>query len=598
MAAPAVVLLALALRTYNLAADGQNPYYAAGVRSMLDSWHNFFYVSFDPSGALSIDKPPLGFWAQVGAAKLLGFHPWVLALPQAIAGTLAVGVLYMLVRRRWGRLPALLSSLALAVMPASVASARNNSLDTVTMLLMLLAAWAALRAADTGRIRWIVAVAILAGLAFNTKMFAAFVPLPAFLLAYLVGRSWHRQFRPFLIFAGVLTVVSLSWVTAVGLTPAADRPYVYNGYGNNIWALTFIFNGTNRLIEKVPQSNLRATGGYTEAPPNLGEASGTPRDPLRLLHGALGTQIGWFLPLALVGAVYLLRRRPRAPDDMLWSAWLVTGGVLFSLARDAKPQYLEAFTPAVAVCATAGLLQLAASCRRRPLALAGFPLALGVFAASLLWTVDETWLLAVIVVMAAALEAVVLLAGVPRNPRVVGVLLAGALPLVWLGPLSWSIATAAEPQTGSAARYPMGGPDDLRDFPPAPGGDFPNPVTATSENGVDPVLAFLQAHTQGTTYLVLTATALFDNAPRYILATNRPVLTLDSFDDQATAEESLSRLVAAGRLRYMELPAAGPWSDSTLALGQWFQRQCVDITSAALTPIGGPHLYDCQPGAA
>ena len=69
IAATAPVLLALVLRTYNLAANGQNLYYAAGVRSMLDSWHNFFYVSFDPSGALSIDKPPLGLWAQAGAAK-------------------------------------------------------------------------------------------------------------------------------------------------------------------------------------------------------------------------------------------------------------------------------------------------------------------------------------------------------------------------------------------------------------------------------------------------------------------------------------------------------------------------------------------------
>ena len=86
VAAPAVVLLALALRTYNLAADGQNPYYAAGVRSMLDSWHNFFYVSFDPSGALSIDKPPLGFWAQVGAAKLLGFHPGCSRCPRQSPG--------------------------------------------------------------------------------------------------------------------------------------------------------------------------------------------------------------------------------------------------------------------------------------------------------------------------------------------------------------------------------------------------------------------------------------------------------------------------------------------------------------------------------
>src|SRR5437879_12450721 len=32
-------------------------YYAAAVRSAMDSWHNFFYNSFDPGGFVSVDKP-------------------------------------------------------------------------------------------------------------------------------------------------------------------------------------------------------------------------------------------------------------------------------------------------------------------------------------------------------------------------------------------------------------------------------------------------------------------------------------------------------------------------------------------------------------
>jgi hypothetical protein len=37
-----------------------NTYYAAGVKSMLTSWHNFFFVSFDSGGFVSLDKPPPG----------------------------------------------------------------------------------------------------------------------------------------------------------------------------------------------------------------------------------------------------------------------------------------------------------------------------------------------------------------------------------------------------------------------------------------------------------------------------------------------------------------------------------------------------------
>jgi 4-amino-4-deoxy-L-arabinose transferase-like glycosyltransferase len=37
-----------------------NLYYAAGVKSMMMNWHNFFFVAFDPGGFITIDKPLLG----------------------------------------------------------------------------------------------------------------------------------------------------------------------------------------------------------------------------------------------------------------------------------------------------------------------------------------------------------------------------------------------------------------------------------------------------------------------------------------------------------------------------------------------------------
>ena len=53
-----------------------NMYYAVAVRSMLLSWHNFFFMAFDPGGFITTDKPPLGFWLQVLCAKLFGFIPY------------------------------------------------------------------------------------------------------------------------------------------------------------------------------------------------------------------------------------------------------------------------------------------------------------------------------------------------------------------------------------------------------------------------------------------------------------------------------------------------------------------------------------------
>ena len=86
----AILVLSAFLNLYSLAGEGYgNPYYAAGVKNMLTSWSNFFFVSFD-AGFVSIAKPPLGLWIQAASAWLFGFHGWALLLPQAIAGVLSV----------------------------------------------------------------------------------------------------------------------------------------------------------------------------------------------------------------------------------------------------------------------------------------------------------------------------------------------------------------------------------------------------------------------------------------------------------------------------------------------------------------------------
>ena len=90
-----VMLVSIFMNFYQLGQNGfGNLYYASAIRSMLDSWHNFFFVSFDPGGFVSIDKPPLGFWLQTASAKIFGFTPFSIFLPQALAGVLSVLLLY------------------------------------------------------------------------------------------------------------------------------------------------------------------------------------------------------------------------------------------------------------------------------------------------------------------------------------------------------------------------------------------------------------------------------------------------------------------------------------------------------------------------
>ncbi len=69
-------------------------YYAAAVRSMSMSLHNFIFAAFDPAATVTIDKLPGALWVQALSVWLFGAHTWALVLPQVIEGTLTVLVLY------------------------------------------------------------------------------------------------------------------------------------------------------------------------------------------------------------------------------------------------------------------------------------------------------------------------------------------------------------------------------------------------------------------------------------------------------------------------------------------------------------------------
>src|SRR5947209_1419109 len=258
-----IMLISIFMNFFQLGQNGfGNLYYAAGIRSMLDNWHNFFFVSYDPGGFVTIDKPPLGFWLQVASAKLLGFTPFSVFLPQAIAGVLSVLLLYYLVRRHFGVVAGLLAALALALSPISVVTNRNITIDSTLALVLLVGAWAVMRAAETGRLRWLLLSAAIVGIGFNVKMLEAYLVVPAYILLYLLAAPisiWKRVGH--LALAGVvLLAISLSWALAVDLTPASLRPYVGSSQNNSEISLALGYNGINRLIGQFGR------GGNTTAP--------------------------------------------------------------------------------------------------------------------------------------------------------------------------------------------------------------------------------------------------------------------------------------------------------------------------------------------
>jgi 4-amino-4-deoxy-L-arabinose transferase-like glycosyltransferase len=338
LAAVALITLAAAvLRLVHVGRVAPDPFYDAAVRSMGLSWHNFFFGAFEPAGSVSIDKPPIDLWLQVASVKLLGFSPTTLKIPEALAGTASVPLLYACVRRLWGVAAALAAALAMAVLPVEVITARSDTMDAVMMLLILAALYMLIRAAEGGRTAWLLGSAAALGLAFDVKLLESVVALPALALVAYLGLPSARP-RRLAQLAGACAVylaVALCWLTGTLLVPGHERPYAIGSTNGSAWNAAFVFNGTERLGGKSPEPQTRAYEPGHHYP----VATQTERDHIPIvppsatrLLARIGPLSGQRLGLVLLAALLLgtpalasafWRRRTaaRSPDDIVAGRW-------------------------------------------------------------------------------------------------------------------------------------------------------------------------------------------------------------------------------------------------------------------------------------
>ncbi|NFE18923.1 glycosyltransferase family 39 protein [Clostridium botulinum] len=245
-----ILILSLILNLVNLNIEGYaNQYYAAGVKSMTLSLKNFFFISFDPASFVSIDKPPLGFWIQAIFAKIFGFSGWSIILPQAIAGVVSVGLIYVIVKRSFGTAASLISAICLAVTPVFVAVSRNNTCDNLLVLTLLLACLVLSKAAEKGKLKYLLISLAIIGIGFNIKMLQAYMIIPAIYITYLLSNAVSFKKRIVHLMAGtiILILVSLSWAFIVDLIPEGNRPYVGSSTNNSVMELIIGHNGLERL---------------------------------------------------------------------------------------------------------------------------------------------------------------------------------------------------------------------------------------------------------------------------------------------------------------------------------------------------------------
>ena len=132
-------------------------------------------------------------------------------------------------------------------------------------------------------------------------MIEAWLLLPALGLAYLIAAPGPalRHLRQLAVAAVVTGVVSLSWMAAVSLVPAAHRPYADGSHDNSVFQQVFVYNGFGRLGDQTPLQLL----SQQSLGINLqGSLPGQGPAPDRLLRGDLGRDTGWLLPAAFAVA--------------------------------------------------------------------------------------------------------------------------------------------------------------------------------------------------------------------------------------------------------------------------------------------------------
>ncbi len=639
-----VLLLSAFLGFFRLDREGySNLYYAATVRSMLTNWHNFFYASYDPGGFVTVDKPPLGLWIQAASAWLFGFHGWSLLLPQVLAGILSVVLLYHLVRRAFGPVAGLLAALALAVAPINVATSRNNTMDSLLVLALLVAAWAVSRAAEAGRLRWLLLCACMVGLGFNIKMLQAYLVLPAFGLLYLVAAPvrWWKKLSHLALATAVLLAVSLSWAVAVDLTPPDRRPYIGGSTNNTVMDLITGYNGLGRLTGQIGHlQHASPQAKPQQPPPSGGQAQGMvgqggnaggrqmvgasgqgvtvsiagengDRGPLRLLNQQLAGQIGWLLPLAVLGLLVAgWQTRPRLPLDrrhqalLLWGMWLLTQVVFFSIAGFWHRYYLVVLSPAIAALVGAGLVALWHDYRQHR---------------------RRGWLLPAALLGTAALHAYIL-ADYPDwsrrlLPFIGGMSLVAAASLVALRVMPrlrmgrWSVvaatigifallvapaAWAAMPVWNAPGdMLPVAGPREHEQPAGLPSGGQKIRLMGSDPSADPRLVSYLRANRGQAKFLVATLYA--GMASPIILSTGEPVMALGGFGaDPILTTAQLADLVARGDVRFFLIQQMGgpdAAGDPSRDHSAWVRAHCKQVpaqlwqsTTSDLQPAA---LYDC-----
>lgn len=555
-----------------------NPYYAAAVKSMITDWHDFFYISFDSEGYVSVDKPPLGLWIQALSAMVMGFKGWVLILPQILSAIISIILIYFIVRKTFGEKAGLISAFALAITPIMVAVSRSNNLDTIVVMLLLMATWYIILACEKENLKYFILAMIFTGLGFNVKMLQAFMVLPAFYLIYFFTTSLKRNVKLIHLAVStlVLLIVSLSWAIIVDLTPPENRPYVGGSHNNSVFELIVGYNGIMRVIPPPPpgvhppgppggspgeppqpDNNYPGTPGDTSikhpppGPPPIFMETGYP-GLFRLFNKQMAGQISWLLPLALMGLIALLKIEKEENVNKkrqlaLWTLWTVPMILYFSISGFFHRYYLVMLGPAISALvgiSLSGLWNIYHKKEKKWL----LPsiIALNWLIEGILLMKHEGWhIFATVIILLSFIFAVIMF--LSKNKTIQKTTLILGMAAIFVPPLIWSFTPVIY---GNDPRLPFAGPE-LSER------NSRGKMHPTHMEKMKNLIKFLEENKKNESFLIAVPDA--NIASDIILETGEAVMAVGGFNgqDRILTAEGLKEMVKLGKLRFylvIEIP--------------------------------------------
>jgi 4-amino-4-deoxy-L-arabinose transferase-like glycosyltransferase len=640
-----VLVLATILYVVNLTVSGYaNIFYSGAAWAASQSWSAWFMGSIDPANFITVDKPPLATMVMGLSVRLFGLSSASILLPEALMGVATVALVMATVRRTFGGAASIIAGLVTALTPAAVLIFRYNNPDALLTMLFAGAAYTFIRALESDKLRWLALTSILVGLAFETKLLQAFLVLPAFFIVYAIaGRgSWRRRLVGLTVSAIAVIAASSWWIIPMTVLPASARAYVGGATDGTALNLVLGYNGLFRILGDGVFSvvGMDAPAGAATMAAGTPSFSGTP-GVLRLFNSELGGQIGWFLPLSLVGLVAGLVARFRAPRTdlaraafLMWGLWLAVHAVVFSFMSGViHPYYAVVMAPAVGALVGGGVVAIWRARDRFPAmgAVLGLSLAGSAGLAMLLLDRTPSFVpgLGVLVLAVTALTVPVLALRPSRRFAKLQVAAGGlALAMLLAGPAAYAVSTmqtaysggspSAGPSTGQSAgpggqagnggfgagpggagQPPTGGPGGPANSAKFGGGRGPGAGGPGGSSLSTATLDYLVANQGTATWLVAVSDST--TASQIELSTGKAVISMGGFTgtDNAMTLETMKSLVASGRLRFVVAGDSGgrPGGQPGVPGGQASSPDATSWVTSACTAVtvdgAATSVYDC-----